>query len=34
MPCIYYKKNKNDKLICILTLYFDDIFITGEETKN
>jgi len=32
-PCIYYRKNKNDELICILAVYVDDILITDKETE-
>lgn len=29
--CLLGKYNKNNKLICILTLYVDDILITGKQ---
>jgi len=30
-PCVYVKENKLKEIICILTVYVDDIFLIGKE---
>lgn len=32
-PCLYIKRNKNDKIISLLAVYVDDIIITGVENE-
>jgi len=32
-PCNYYKRNKNNEIIYILTVYIDDILITKKEIE-
>jgi len=32
-PCIYIKKNNQNKLTCLLTVYVDGILLTGNENE-
>jgi hypothetical protein len=32
-PCLYTKQNKQGKIICIVTVYVDDILLTGEDKE-
>jgi len=32
-PCLYVKINKNDKIICLVGVYVDDIIITGIDSE-
>jgi len=31
---VYYKKDHKDNISCILSLYVDDIIISGKKSKN
>jgi len=32
-PCVYIKKDKNNKIICLLAVYVDDIIIAGTDSE-
>jgi len=32
-PCMYVKFNRNNEIICLLTVYVNDILITGKENE-
>jgi len=32
-PCVYINENKNKEIICILTMYVDDILIIGKKNE-